>query len=88
MDHLMEHPMEHLMEIPMNILMDHGTDKTINHMGTGINILLTLLIMALYHLIIKVLRITMLPCNPSWVKWEEVITPLAKAMVCIEINLI
>ena len=30
-------------------------------------------------------HIIMLPCNPTWVKWEEVI--MAKAMVFIEINL-
>ena len=27
----------------------------------------------------------MLPCNPTWVKWEEVL--MAKAMVFIAINL-
>ena len=47
MDHLMEHPMEHLMDLPMDILMDHSMDKNINHMGTGINNSLTLIIMAL-----------------------------------------
>ena len=92
MGHLMHHPMDHLMvhpmELPMDILMDRSTDKTINHMGTGINNPLTLLTMDLYHLIINVLHIAILPCSPSWVIWEEVIIPLAKAMVCIEINLI
>ena len=72
----------------MDILMDPNMDKTINRMGTGINNPLTLLTMALYHLIIKVLCITMPPCSPSWVIWEEVIIPLAEAMVCIEISLI
>ena len=51
MDHLMEHLVEHLMvqpmELPMDLLMVHIMDKTINHMGTSINNLLTLLTMAL-----------------------------------------
>ena len=47
MDLLMVHPMEHLMELLMDILMDHSMDKTTNPMGTGINNLLTLLIMVL-----------------------------------------
>ena len=51
MDHIMEHLMEHLMvhpmEIPMDLLMDHITEKTINHMGTGINNPLNLAIMDL-----------------------------------------
>ena len=88
MDHLVDHLMVQPMEFPMDFLMDCSTYKTINCMGMGINNPLTLLTMALWHLIIKVLHITMLPCSPSWVIWEEVIIPLAKAMVCIEINLI
>ena len=43
MDLLMVHPMEHLMEL----LMDCSMEKTTNPMGTGINNLLTLLIMPL-----------------------------------------
>ena len=46
-DILMVHPMEHLMELLTDILMDRSMDKTTNPMGTGINNLLTLLIMAL-----------------------------------------
>ena len=47
MELLMGHPMGHLMELLMDNLMDRSMDKTINPMGTGINNLLTLLIMAL-----------------------------------------
>ena len=47
MDHPMEHLMDHLMVQPMDIPMDHITEKTINHMGTGINNPLTLLTMDL-----------------------------------------
>ena len=41
----MDHLMVQLMELPMDILMDCSMEKTINHMGMGINNLLTLLIM-------------------------------------------
>ena len=47
MDILMVHPMEHLMELLMDIRMDRTMDKTINRMGTGINNLLNIPIMAL-----------------------------------------
>ena len=47
MELLMKHPMGHLMELLMDSLMDCSMDRTINPMGTGINNLLTLLIMAL-----------------------------------------
>ena len=70
---------------PMGHLMDHSMDRAINLMGMGINNLLTLLIMALYHRIVKVQHIIMLPCSPTRVKWEEVI--MAKAMVFITISL-
>ena len=83
----MDHLKVQTMELHIYLLMDRIIDKTINRMGTGINNSLTLLIMSLYHLTIRVLCISMLSCSPSWVKWEDVIIPLAKAMVCIEINL-
>ena len=44
---LMGHPMGHIMELLMENIMDHSMDRTINLMGTGINKLLTPLIMAL-----------------------------------------
>ena len=47
MDILMGHPMGHLMELLMDSLMDCSMDITINPMGTGINNLLSLPIMAL-----------------------------------------
>ena len=47
MDLLMGHPMEHLMELLMEILMDCSMEKNTNPMDTGINNLLTLLIMSL-----------------------------------------
>ena len=85
MDLLMVHPMEQLMELLMYILMDCSMEKNTNPMGMGINNPITIIIMALKHLIINVPHIKMLPCNPTWVKWEEVI--MAKAMVFIAINL-
>ena len=47
MEILMGHPMGHLMELLMDSLMDCSMNRTINPVGTGINNLLTLLIMAL-----------------------------------------
>ena len=46
MDILMGHPLGHLKELLMDSLMDRCMDRTINPMGTGINSLLTPLIMA------------------------------------------
>ena len=65
MDHLMDHIMVRTMELHIYLLIDRITDKKINHMGTGINNPLTLLIMALYHLTIRVICNIMLPCSPS-----------------------
>ena len=47
MELLMGHPMGHLMELLMDSLMDHSIEITINPMGTGNDILLTLPIMGL-----------------------------------------
>ena len=47
MDLLMGYPMGHLMELLMDNIMDRSMDRDINLMGTGINNLLTPLIMAL-----------------------------------------
>ena len=47
MDHLMDHIMVRTMELHIYLLIDRITDKKINHMATGINNLLILLIMAL-----------------------------------------
>ena len=47
MEFLMGHPMGHLMELLMDNIMDRGMDRDTNLMGTGINNLLTPLIMAL-----------------------------------------
>ena len=92
MDHLMDLRVDHLMvkimEPLIDLLTDHVTEKTINLMDPGINPCTTLLMMDFQHLILTILQITMFPCSPLWVKWEEVIIPLAKAMVCITIKLI
>ena len=85
MELLMGYPMGHLMELLMHHLMDRSMDRAINLMGMGINNLLTPLIMALYHRIVKVHHIIMLPCSPTQVKWEEDI--MAKAMVFTVISL-
>ena len=86
MELLTGHPMGHVLELLMENLMDRSMDRTINPMGTGINNLLTLLIMYLEHRIVKVHHIIMIPCNTTQVKWEEDI--MAKAMVFILIILI
>ena len=86
MELLMGYPMGHLMELLMDNIMDHSMDRAINLMGMGINNALTPLIMALYHHIVKVHHIIMLPCSPIRVKREEDI--MAKAMVFTVIILI
>ena len=86
MELLMGYPMGHLMELLMHHLMDRSMDRAINLMGTGINNPLTPLIMALYHCIVKVHHIIVLPCHPIRVKREEDI--MAKAMIFTVVSLI
>ena len=81
----MRHLMGHLMELLMENIMDRSMDKVIHLMGTGINNPLTLLIMALYPHIVKVHHIMVLPCHPTWVKWEE--DTMAMAMVVTVISI-
>ena len=68
----------------MGLIMDRSMHKVIHHMGTSINNLLTLQIMALYPHIVKVHHIMVLPCHPTQVKWEE--DTMAMAMVVMVIS--
>ena len=61
--------------------MGRSMDRVLHLMGVGIDNLLTLLITALWLLIVKVHHTMVLPCHPIRVKREE--GTMAKAMVII-----
>ena len=73
------------MKFLIRLLMDRSMHRVIHLMGMGINNLLILQIMALYPHIVKVHHIMVLPCHPTWVKWEE--DTMAMAMVVTVISL-